>query len=95
MLFETIEGVDVGKSAGAWLRTMREAAGLSQREVAVRIGLSYHTFVGHIEAGMGRIEPRALARWADALRVDRAEFVARLNGFDDVPHRIEAELVEA
>ena len=44
---------------------------------------------------MGRIEPRALARWADALRVDRAEFVARLNGFDDVPHRIEAELVEA
>lgn len=87
--------VEIGKSGGAWLRAAREAAGLSQCELAERVGLRYHTFVDHVEAGAGRIQAEVLARWADALRVNRAEFVSRLRGFADAPRRIEAALVEA
>lgn len=87
--------VDVGKAGGAWLRAMREAAGLTQREVAERVGLGYHLFVDQVEAGGGRIAAATLTRWADALRVNRAEFVTRLRAFGDAPRRIEAALVEA
>lgn len=95
MRFDLIDGIDIGKDGGAWLRQMREAAGLTQREVAVRVGLTYHIFVDHVEAGAGRIAATALARWADALRIDRIEFVTRLRGFDDAPRRVEKALVEA
>ncbi|SBV99509.1 hypothetical protein KL86APRO_11174 [uncultured Alphaproteobacteria bacterium] len=95
MLFETMADVEVGKSAGAWLKAQREAEGLSRRDVAERVGLTYHIFVDHVEAGNGRIRAEELTRWADALRVERVEFVKRLRGFDDAPRRVEAELVEA
>lgn len=95
MRLDLIDGVDIGKEGGAWLREMREAAGLSQREVAERVGLTYHTFVDHVEAGSGRIAATALARWADALRIERAAFVTRLRGFDDAPRRVVAAMVEA
>ena len=55
--------------AGAWLRSLREAAGLTQREVATGVGVGFHTHVAQIEAGYGRIAPDRYADWASVLRV--------------------------
>ena len=40
---------------GLWLKELREAAGLSQRELADRLSLDYYTFISQLEHGRARI----------------------------------------
>ena len=61
--------------AGAWLWELREKRGLSQRELAERVGAEYYTFISQLEAGRGRIPPDRYLVWADALGVEPREFV--------------------
>ena len=63
------------RAAGLWLRRLREARQLSQRQLAERVGIEYYTFISQIEAGRGRIPPERYAAWAEALGADRREFV--------------------
>ena len=63
------------KEGGAWLRQRREAAGLSQRELAEKIEVGYYTFVSQIEAGRGRIPAERYGIWAEALKMDARDFV--------------------
>jgi transcriptional regulator with XRE-family HTH domain len=72
---------DLRVQAGLWLRSMREKAGLSQRDLAVKVGALYYTFISQIEAGKGRIPPERYEGWADALGVDSREFGIRMLGF--------------
>jgi transcriptional regulator with XRE-family HTH domain len=67
--------------AGRWLRELRELHGLSQRELAQRVGAEYYTFISQFEHGIGRIPPDRYLVWADALGVDRREFVRRLMSY--------------
>lgn len=60
--------------AGLWLRQRREDRGLSQRELAQRVGVLYYTFVSQIESGRGRIPPERYERWAAALEVEPQVF---------------------
>ncbi|CAM5421203.1 hypothetical protein ATER59S_02400 [Aquamicrobium terrae] len=69
--------------AGAWLRTLREAAGLSQRSLAGVLGLDYYTFISQLENGRGRIPPARYRDWAGALGVDEKVFVKKLLSFYD------------
>lgn len=55
--------------AGRWLRHKREEAGLTQRELAQKVGALYFTYISQIELGQGKIIPERWPAWAEALDV--------------------------
>src|SRR5215475_13298728 len=61
--------------SGAWLCELREKRGLSQRELAQRVGAEFYTFISQLEAGLVRIPQDRYLVWADALGVEPREFV--------------------
>ena len=71
------------REGGRWLRSKREAAGLSQRQLAGKVGSEYYTFISQIEAGRGRIAPDRYQDWAGALGLDPRIFVTELMRFYD------------
>jgi DNA-binding XRE family transcriptional regulator len=66
------------QEAGRWLKSLREQAGLSQRQLADRVGVEYYTFVSQIESGRGRVPPERYKAWAQAVDVPPATFVREL-----------------
>jgi transcriptional regulator with XRE-family HTH domain len=71
------------REGGRWLKHLREARGLSQRDLADRVGAEYYTFVSQLETGRGRIPPDRYRLWADALGIDPRVFVATLLRYYD------------
>jgi ribosome-binding protein aMBF1 (putative translation factor) len=69
--------------AGCYLRELREKRGLSQRELAQKVGAEYYTFISQLEHGRGRIPPDRYLIWADALGVKPREFVRGLMSYYD------------
>src|SRR4051794_13887056 len=75
--------------AGLWLRELREKRGLTQREMAQRVGAEYYTFISQLENGRGRIPPDRYLVWAEALGVQPRAFVRGLMAYyDPVTYRI-------
>lgn len=74
---------DLRRTAGAWLRDLREKQGLSQRQLAQRVGAEYYTFISQLETGRGRIPPDRYKDWAGALDVPADEFVRNLMKYYD------------
>lgn len=74
---------DLRKEGGRWLKAQREAAGLSQRQLAALVGADYYTFISQLETGRGRIPPDRYRDWAVALNVDSRDFVQELLRFYD------------
>lgn len=75
--------------AGRWLRELREKRGLSQRELAQKVGAEYYTFISQLENGRGRIPPDRYLAWAKALGVDPPVFVRELMfHYDPVTYNI-------
>ncbi|WP_246685319.1 helix-turn-helix transcriptional regulator [Methylobacterium sp. WL103] len=68
---------------GRYVRELREAAGLSQRQLAALIGLDFYTFISQIETSRGRIPPDSYRIWAEALQVDVKDLVINLMKFYD------------
>ena len=80
---------ELRRSAGQWLKELREKRGLSQRQLAKLVGAEYYTFVSQLETGRGRIPPDRYRQWAEALEVAPAEFVRTLlRYYDPVTHGI-------
>ncbi len=73
------------KEAGSYLKELRAAAGLTQRELATQLGLDYYTMIAQIEAGKGRLPPDKMPAAAKALGVRRYPFAQRLTQYYD-PH---------
>lgn len=71
------------KEAGKWLKSLREAKGLSQRQLAERVNIEYYTFVSQLEAGRGRIPPNRYIDWANALGIEPRAFVRDLMRYYD------------
>ncbi|WP_269713760.1 helix-turn-helix domain-containing protein [Caulobacter sp. NIBR2454] len=71
------------KAAGRWLSAQREAAGLTQAEIAERVGLRYYTFVSQVEGGYGRVPSEHFESWAKALGHDPQAFAKMLLSFYD------------
>jgi transcriptional regulator with XRE-family HTH domain len=69
--------------AGLWLRDLREKCGVSQRELAQKVGAEYYTFISQLENGRGRIPPDRYLVWASALGVEPREFVRGLMYYYD------------
>lgn len=63
---------------GVWLKELREAQKLSQRELADKLSLDYYTFISQLENGRGRIPVHRYAEWAEALGEDKRSFVRTL-----------------
>lgn len=66
------------REAGRWLKALREKAGMTQADVADRLGLRYYTFVSQVEGGHGRVPSDQIGRWADALGIGRRDLALEL-----------------
>jgi transcriptional regulator with XRE-family HTH domain len=69
------------REAGQWLRDGREHAGLTQAELAEKVGLRYYTFVSQVENGLGRVPIESQGAWALAIGLDPAAFARTLLGY--------------
>lgn len=75
------------QEAGKWLRQLRENLGISQRELAKRVGLEYYTFISQIESGRGRIPPAQMRIWAEVLGVPTRKFgIEMMRYYDPISH---------
>ncbi|MBS7695652.1 transcriptional regulator [Chelatococcus sp. YT9] len=72
------EALELRRRGGRWLKSLRESAGLSQRDFARLIDIEYYTFISQIEIGRGRIPTEKYAVWAKALNVDVNEFIVQV-----------------
>lgn len=71
------------REAGKWLRTKREAAGLSQRQLADAVGIEYYTFISQLESGRGRVPPDRYEVFAKALGVEPKEMAMVMMRYND------------
>ena len=87
MQMEVAKGPDETKSrrreAGAWLKALRQRAGLSQIQLAERLGYKYYTFIAQVENGHGRVPTDGMEAWSLALGEPPATFARRLLSFYD------------
>ena len=74
---------ELRRTAGHWLKELRESRGLSQRQFAALVGAEHYTFISQLETGRGRIPPDRYRQWATALGVEPAEFVRNLMKYYD------------
>lgn len=77
------------KLGGRWLANLRKRAGLTQRELAVKCGIAYYTFISQLEQGSGRVPPDLYDTWSRAVGVDGPAFTRKLLAFYD-PHTYQA-----
>jgi len=63
------------KECGAYLRKLRVAAELTQRDLGEMVGFKYYTFISQIEAGTARLPSEYFEAYAKALGVAESEFV--------------------
>ncbi|MDB5616321.1 helix-turn-helix transcriptional regulator [Tardiphaga sp.] len=66
------------KQAGDWLKQKRAEAGLSQVDLAARLGLKYYTFISQVENGFSRVPTETMQAWATHLGLDPAIFAKYL-----------------
>lgn len=66
------------KEAGTWLKELRARAGLSQVELAEKLGLKYYTFISQVENGFGRVPTDLIEAWGRALGQEPPAFVRKL-----------------
>lgn len=66
------------KDAGHWLKARRADVGLSQVDLAARLGLKYYTFISQVENGFSRVPTETMEAWARALKLDPAAFTKHL-----------------
>ena len=75
------EAKELRHRAGAWLKELRACAGLSQIQLAERLGLKYYTFISQIENGFSRVPSESMEGWARALGIPPADFARQLVAF--------------
>jgi transcriptional regulator with XRE-family HTH domain len=73
------------RKAGYWLQQQRRAVGLSQLDLATRLGFKYYTFISQIENGFGRVPSESMEAWARALGIPPDQFARQLLAYYD-PH---------
>ncbi|MGJ3258390.1 MAG: helix-turn-helix domain-containing protein [Rhodospirillales bacterium] len=79
----TEEARKLRKEGGKWLKGLRKAAGLTQRELANKVGLDYYTFISQVENGTGRVPPDMLEKYAEAVGMSSFDFTKRLISYYD------------
>jgi transcriptional regulator with XRE-family HTH domain len=77
------EAKEQRKQAGSWLKQLRADSGLSQVDLATKLGLKYYTFISQVENGFGRVPTDAMEAWARALGAEPSAFARQLVSFYD------------
>jgi DNA-binding XRE family transcriptional regulator len=77
--------VKLRKQGGAYLKKLRNSAGMTQRDLADVSGFKYYTFISQIENGTGRIPAKQYEAYAKAVGVNLADFTKDMLKFYD-PH---------
>lgn len=72
------EARQLRKEAGDWLKQRRADAGLSQVQLAARLGLKYYTFISQVENGFSRVPTETMEAWATELGLEPAAFAKHL-----------------
>jgi len=72
------EARQLRKQAGDWLKARRAEAGLSQVDLAARLGLKYYTFISQVENGFSRVPTETMEAWAIQLGLEPAAFAKHL-----------------
>jgi transcriptional regulator with XRE-family HTH domain len=71
------------REAGVWLKALRQRAGMSQIQLAERLGYKYYTFIAQVENGHGRVPTDGMEAWSLALGEEPSTFARRLLTFYD------------
>mgnify|MGYP003386493103 CR=1 FL=1 len=80
---------ELRKQGGRFLKQLRDARGLSQKQLADLVGAEYYTFISQLETGRGRVPPDRYDAWAEALGVEVKRFVQDIMRFyDPVTYKI-------
>ncbi len=79
----TADTQDLRREGGRWLKELREQTGLSQRQLAMKVGAEHYTFISQLETGRGRIPPDRYVEWAEALSSEPRAFVRELMRYYD------------
>jgi transcriptional regulator with XRE-family HTH domain len=83
------EAKESRREAGTWLAELRTRAGLSQMQLAEKLGLKYCTFIAQVENGHGCVPTECMRAWAEALGVEPSEFARHLVAhYDPELHRL-------
>ncbi|MCA1869737.1 helix-turn-helix transcriptional regulator [Agrobacterium genomosp. 3] len=77
------ELVTLRRECGNWLKEKREAAGLSQRGLAQKVGIEFYTFISQIESGRGRVPPERFEAYAKGLNLDPKEFAMTMMRYNE------------
>jgi len=72
------EARQLRKQAGDWLKQRRADAGLSQVDLAARLGLKYYTFISQVGNGFSRVPTETMEAWATELGLEPAAFAKHL-----------------
>lgn len=95
---DSAEVLRLREECGVWLRQKREAAGISQRELARQLGFDYYSFISQIESGKGRVPTDQIAAWAKLVNVEPRDFArTMLKYYDPINHQLlfgEAEVLQ-
>lgn len=79
---------DIRRKAGKMLRGLRDAQGMTQKDVADAAGIEYYTFLSQLESGMGRVPPDMYEPLAKAYKVDLKRFAqAMLYWYDRATYK--------
>ena len=74
---------ELRREGGRLLKRLREARGLSQRELCAMVGGGVYTFISQLETGRGRIPPDKLRVWAEALGFPPRDFTKMILPYYD------------
>ena len=86
---DSAEVLRLREECGVWLRQKREAAGISQRELARQLGFDYYSFISQIESGKGRVPTDQIAAWAKLVNVEPRAFAqTMLKYYDPINHQL-------
>lgn len=61
---------------GATIKRRRQELSMTQKDLGVKLGLNYYTMISQVENGYVTLPPALWAEVADALALDRVEWVA-------------------
>ena len=74
---------ELRREGGRWLKQCREAAGLSQRQLAELVGAEYYTFISQLETGRGRIPAGSLSTLGTRVKNSAKRLVQQILRFYD------------
>ena len=79
----TMESRMLRIQAGDYVKQLRIASGMTQRELADHLNLKHYTFVSQFETGHGRLPPSLVIKCAEALGQEPRDFAMKMLSFYD------------